>query len=73
MNRAKVIKNGHSQSILLPENFHVDADQVSIKKTDEGFLVLTKDPWESFYEGVDELSDEFMSDGRQQPAVELRN
>ncbi len=68
---AKVFKNGRSQAIRLPKDFRVDADEVYLKRTPEGFMVIARDPWELFFEGVEELSSNFM-DGRAQPEVEQR-
>lgn len=69
---AKVFQNGRSQAIRLPKEFRVEADEVYLKKTPEGFLVITRDPWEIFLEGVRELSDDFSSGGRIQPRAEKR-
>jgi len=70
---AKVFKNGRSQAIRLPKEFRVSSDEVYLKKTPEGFLVIAKDPWELFREGIEELSDDFMSGGRNQPPPQKRN
>ena len=72
MQTAKVFQNGRSQAIRLPKDFRVEGDEVYLKKTAEGFLVITKDPWEIFFEGVNELSDGFMAEGRGQPPLEQR-
>jgi antitoxin VapB len=72
MKTAKVFQTGRSQAIRLPKEFRVDADEVYLKKTPEGFLVITRDPWELFYEAVEELSDDFMAT-RTQPPLEERN
>jgi antitoxin VapB len=72
MQTAKVFKNGRSQAIRLPKEFRVDADEVYLKKTPEGFLVITRDPWELFHEAVEQLPDDFMAD-RKQPPLEERN
>ena len=72
MRTAKVFQNGRSQAIRLPKDFRVDCDEVYLKKTAEGFLVMARDPWEIFLEGVAELSDGFMADGRRQPPVQRR-
>lgn len=72
MQTAKVFKNGRSQAIRLPKEFRVDSDEVYLKKTPEGFLVITRDPWEIFFEGVRELSDNFLVGGRMQAAAEKR-
>jgi antitoxin VapB len=69
---AKVFQNGRSQAIRLPKDFRVDTDQVYLKRTPEGFLVIARDPWEIFFEGVQELSDNFMAGGRQQPKPQKR-
>jgi antitoxin VapB len=69
---AKVFQNGRSQAIRLPKEFRVPGAEVHLKKTPEGFLVITRDPWELFREGVAELSDDFMNAGRQQPPLEQR-
>ena len=73
MGKGKVFTTGRSQAIRLPKEFRVDADEVYLKRTREGFLVIPKDPWEVFFEGVGELSDNFMAGGRRQPALERRN
>ena len=68
MQTAKIFQNGRSQAIRLPKDFRIDAREVYLKKTPEGFLVIARDPWEIFFEGIEELSDEFMAAGRRQPA-----
>jgi antitoxin VapB len=73
MQTAKVFKNGRSQAIRLPKEFRVETDEVYLKKTPEGFLVISRDPWELFYEGVEELSDDFLAEGRQQPSAQERD
>ena len=72
MQTAKVFMNGRSQAIRLPKEFRVEADEVYLKKTPEGFLVITRDPWELFHEAVEQLPDDFMAE-RKQPPFEKRN
>jgi antitoxin VapB len=69
---AKVFMNGRSQAIRLPKEFRVETDEVHLQRTSEGFTVTPRDPWEVFEEGVKELSDDFMSEGRQQPEPQQR-
>ncbi|OAI47997.1 hypothetical protein AYO44_08045 [Planctomycetaceae bacterium SCGC AG-212-F19] len=69
----KVFRTGRSQAIRLPKEFRVDADEVYLKRTPEGFLVIPKDPWEVFFEGVQELSDDFLAGKRMQPRLESRD
>jgi antitoxin VapB len=72
MQTAKVFQNGRSQAIRLPKEFRVEGDEVYLKKTPEGFLVIPRDPWEIFLEGVAELSEDFMAEGRRQPEPQDR-
>ena len=71
MTAAKVFMNGRSQAIRLPLEFRVGTDEVFLKKTPEGFVVIERDPWELFAEGCRELSDDFMA--RPQPPLEKRD
>jgi antitoxin VapB len=70
---AKVFRTGRSQAIRLPKEFRVATDTVHLKRTPEGFLVITKDPWEIFFEGVEQLSDKFLAIERVQPELETRD
>jgi antitoxin VapB len=70
---AKVFMTGRSQAIRLPKEFRVETNEVYLKRTREGFLVIPKDPWEVFFEGIEELSDDFMSGPRVQPKLERRD
>ena len=72
MTAAKVFMNGRSQAIRLPKEFRVSSDEVFLKKTSGGFIVVERDPWEIFEEGCRELSDGFMAE-RAQPPLEKRN
>ena len=72
MHPAKVIQIGPDQAILLPKEFYVETDEIYLKKTSEGFLVIPRDPWLIFLEGAMELSEDFMVDGRRQPRLVKR-
>lgn len=72
MTTAKVFMNGRSQAIRLPKEFRVQGDEVFLKRTTEGFLVVERDPWEVFAEGCRELSDDFLAE-RTQPPLESRD
>lgn len=73
MQSAKVFQNGRSQAIRLPKEFRVSTREVYLKKCPEGFVVITRDPWELFFEGIQELSDGFFAEGRSQPETQRRN
>ncbi len=69
---AQVFQNGRSQAFRLPKELRVNTDQVYLKRTRGGFLVIPRDPWELFFEGVEELSDDLFRGGREQPELERR-
>ncbi len=70
---AKVFRTRCGQAIRLPKAFRVETDTVHLKRTSEGFLVITRDPWEIFFEGVEKLSDEFLRREYIQPELESRD
>ncbi len=72
MVKAKVFQTGRSQAIRLPKEFRMDTEEVYLKKTPEGFLVVVRDPWEIYHEGVENLSEGFMSSGRRQLPAQNR-
>ncbi len=72
MHKAKVFMSGRSQAIRLPKEFRVTTREVYLKKVPQGFLVIPGDPWEVFLEGVRELPEDFMAEGRQQPMLQTR-
>ena len=51
MKRAKLLVNGQNQVVRLPDEFRFDGDEVFIKKTENGVLLISKnqflwDTWE---------------------------
>ncbi|HEY9716738.1 MAG TPA: type II toxin-antitoxin system VapB family antitoxin [Trichormus sp.] len=67
MKRAKIFKNGQSQAVRLPKEFRFEGDEVYIKRTDEGVLLIPLNRvWDSFLKNLDEFSDDFMTQ-REQP------
>ena len=73
MATAKVFKSGNSQAVRLPKEFQFDVSEVDIfRRGDE--VVLRRKPTDltRVFELLTEMSDDFMADGRQQPAVQER-
>ncbi|MBU0543817.1 MAG: antitoxin [Proteobacteria bacterium] len=73
MNTAKVFQNGNSQAVRLPKEFQFDTSEVQIfRRGDE--VILKKSPRNlaRIFELLTELSDDFMENGRQQPAIQDR-
>lgn len=69
---ARVFQSGNSQAIRLPKEFRFDVDQVEV--TREGDTVILRprvdhrERWASLRTALQRgVSEDFMSDGRQQP------
>ena len=43
MNVAKVFQSGSDRAIRLPDEYRVDADEVYLRRTPEGFLVIPRE------------------------------
>jgi antitoxin VapB len=72
MEIAKVITDGTTQMVVLPENMHIDDGEVYIKKWGDSIILLTKDnPWKNLFESLDQFSDDFM-EIREQPVLQNR-
>ena len=65
---AKVFQSGSDRAIRLPDEFRVDADEVYLRRTPEGFcLGHPARSVGSLLRGVEDLSDGFFREGRVQP------
>ncbi len=68
---AKVFQSGRSQAVRLPKKYRFHCREVNIQPTPDGLLLTEKKPWELFAEGVEEMSEDFLS-VREQPELEER-
>ena len=74
MQTAKIFQSGNSQAVRLPKNFRFDEKEVEIvKRGDE--IILRKIPKDLKLVAnlFNDLSADFMSDGRDQPAPQERD
>jgi antitoxin VapB len=73
MQTTKVFKSGNSQAIRIPKEYQVDGDELFINKIGNTIILFPKDdPWELFKKSLTEFSDDFLSDGRNQPKMQKR-
>lgn len=73
MMTAKLFENGRSQAVRLPKEYRFNGDEVAINKVGEAVILLPKESqWSGFLASLDLFSDDFMSDGREQPRVQER-
>ncbi|KOR38022.1 MULTISPECIES: antitoxin [Planktothricoides] len=72
MNLAKIVQNGNTQSLILPDEFHLEGDEVYIKKVGTALVVIPKNnPWQPLFDSLSLFSEDFM-ETREQPKLETR-
>ena len=73
MKTAKVFKSGNSQAVRIPKEFHLEGEEVEIRRKG-GSLILRskKQSWAALIDSLKKFTDDFMEDGRRQPPVQDR-
>jgi antitoxin VapB len=70
---AKVFKSGNSQAVRIPKEFHIEADEVEIRRKGSALILRPmKKSWRTLIDSLSKFSDDFMQEGRQQPRAEQR-
>ena len=70
---AKVFTSGNSQAVRIPKEFHIDFSELLIKKIGSSIILTPKKSnWENLERSLSEFSDDFMMEGRAQPAMQER-
>ena len=73
METAKLFQNGKSQAVRLPKKYRFSGDKVVIKRVGKAVVLLPyQDSWETLFDSLEQFSDDFMSDARQQPGEQER-
>lgn len=73
METAKLFQNGKSQAVRLPKKYRFPGDRVLIKRVGNAVVLLPyQDSWETLFESLEQFSDDFMSEDRQQPTEQER-
>lgn len=73
MQTAKIFQNGRSQAIRIPKEYQFKGDEVYIQKHGDAVLLIPHEKaWEVFMEGINEFTDDFMENGREQGEVQER-
>ncbi len=71
---SKVFISGNSQAIRLPKEYQVEDKELYINKIGNTIILFPKkNPWEAFERSLQEFSDDFMADGRNQPEPQERD
>ncbi|HOK92781.1 MAG TPA: type II toxin-antitoxin system VapB family antitoxin [Spirochaetota bacterium] len=67
MQSAKLFINGRSQVVRLPKEFQFSGSDVLIQKVGDALILLPHDKsWEVFLHGLNNFTDDFMKEGRDQ-------
>ena len=73
MQTAKIFQNGRSQAIRLPKAFRLSGTEVRISREgDRIILEPLKQSWDDWLLAIEQFSDDFMAQGREQTAVQER-
>ncbi|MCQ2592542.1 MAG: type II toxin-antitoxin system VapB family antitoxin [Treponema sp.] len=73
MTLTKVFTSGNSQAVRIPKEFHIDHSDLCIKKMGSTIILFPQENrWENLERSLSEFSDDFMSDGRNQPVLQIR-
>ncbi|MCL2186609.1 MAG: type II toxin-antitoxin system VapB family antitoxin [Treponema sp.] len=73
MQTAKLFLNGRSQAVRLPKEYQFNGESVYIQKVGEAVILFPVDKeWEVFMHGLNNFSDDFMSEGRAQEKDQKR-
>lgn len=68
MTTAKLFQNGRSQAVRLPKEFRLPGSLVKISRDgDKIILEPLENAWTQWFSSMTEFSDDFMTEGRQQP------
>jgi len=73
MQTAKLFKNGRSQAVRLPKQYTFSGDDVFIQKVGDTVILFPKNRiWETFLHGLNSFSNDFLTEGREQPEMQER-
>jgi len=73
MRLAQITTSGHRQVLTLPQDIHFSENSVYIQQIGNAFLLVPQDKqWETFLNGLNRFSSDFMENGREQGIEEIR-
>ena len=73
MKTTKLFQNGSSQTVSLPHAFRISGNEVKIFKHGNQIILEPMEmTWDSLFESLNEFPEDFMKDGRNQPAMQKR-
>ncbi len=73
MMTAKLFENGRSQAVRLPKECRFSGNEVAVNKIGDIVILIPKEnQWSGFLNSLELFSDDFMTDGRQEPLAQDR-
>ena len=74
MKTAEVTTSGLVQSVVLPEDCHIEGTEVFVKRVGRSLLLIPHDvdPWQLFTESLSQFTEDFMEDRDQPTGVDRR-
>ena len=71
MKTAKVFKSGNSQAVRIPKEFHLEGEEVEIRRKGDLLILRPKKrSWAALVDSLKKFTDDFMAEGRRQPPVQ---
>ena len=69
----KVFNSGNSQAVRIPKEMRLKTDNVHIKQWGSSLIISQKPHnWDLFFASLSDFSDDYLSEGRKQPKLEVR-
>jgi antitoxin VapB len=73
MEKAKLFRNGSSQAVRLPKEFRISGNEVKIYKKGKQIIIEPLEmTWDAFFESLSDFPEDFLQEGRNQPAAQTR-
>lgn len=73
MKIAKIFQNGRSQAVRLPKEYRFSGDEVYVKKIGKIVMLYPKEQvWETFMDGVNSFTADYMAEDRKQGDIQER-
>ncbi len=73
MKTATLFQNGASQAVRIPKEFRFEGKRVEVRKIGNNLILRPlAQSWDSMFDSLEQFSDDFMADGRNQPGQQQR-
>ena len=70
---AKIFLNGRSQAVRLPKEYQFKGKDVFIQKIGDAVILVPRNRvWETFIHGLNDFTSDFLEEGREQEADQVR-